>query len=211
MKLDNVMVIAAPPAEVWPALLDLERVGACIPGATIEPGGEGGTCRGTVRVKLGPVSTEYAGTVRMLDVDEERRTASLELQARETRGHGAASAIVTNQVAPDGSGATRVAVGTELRISGRAAQLGSGILEDVAAGMLDAFASGLARELSEPVSHGDPLPAGDVLDAGSLTHAALRRRLPAILTAAGALGLVAALGAMRARTRQRRRRLDYRW
>src|SRR5579884_3108333 len=132
LKLENEFVVAAPIDSVWATLLDLERVASCLPGATIEAGEESSTFRGSMRVKLGPVTMDYKGTAKLSDVDEIARIAVFTVQGKETRGQGAVAATITNRLR-DVEGSTRVLVETDLSVTGRPAQFGCGIMQDVAA------------------------------------------------------------------------------
>ena len=144
MKLKNEFTVAAPLEQTWQTLLDVERVASCLPGATIEPVGEDNTYRGVMKLKVGPVSMSYSGTVRLVDVDEDERVASFDARAKETRGTGTAAAVIRNRLEPAGEG-TRVRVETELAVTGRPAQFGRGLMEDVASKMLDDFAGRLEQ------------------------------------------------------------------
>jgi uncharacterized protein len=148
MKLENEFTVPAPVEQVWPALLDIGRVAECLPGATIEPGPGDGVFRGRMRIKLGPVTTVYEGTARLQDVDEDTHTASIAVSAREAKGQGTASAVITNRLeAVDGS--TRVVAGTDVAITGRQAQFGRGIMQDVAGAMMGQFAQRFEQQLRE--------------------------------------------------------------
>ena len=139
MNLHNEFEVAVPVEEVWPALLDIERVARFLPGAEIEPSDDPGVFNGSMRVKLGPMVVNYKGTARLGEVDEEARSAAIEVEAREARGQGRAAATITNRLVDEG-GSTRVIADTDLRITGRQAQFGRGIMQDVAGSMLDDFA-----------------------------------------------------------------------
>ena len=146
MKLENSFTVAAPIAETWATLLDIERVAKCLPGAQIEPGDEDGVYRGAMKVKLGPMTVDYRGTARLQDVDEDTHTASIAVQAREAKGQGTAAAVIRNQLEPQ-NGGTRVVAVTDLKITGRQAQFGRGIMEDVASTMMGEFAKRLESEI----------------------------------------------------------------
>jgi carbon monoxide dehydrogenase subunit G len=150
LKLENEFTVAAPVADVWKTLLDLERVAGCLPGATIEPADQEGTFRGAMRVRLGPVRMNYEGTAKLEDVNDADRTAVFSVQGKESRGQGNASVRITNRLI-EMDGSTRVLVETDLNITGRSAQFGRGIMQDVAAGMLKDF----SVCLSELMSSGD--------------------------------------------------------
>jgi carbon monoxide dehydrogenase subunit G len=185
MKLRNEFDVGVGLERTWATLLDVPRVARALPGATIEPEAEGGGYRGRMKVKLGPVVTDYTGTARVQDADEDDRVASFRVEGREARGQGSAAATITTRLAAT-HGGTRVVVETDLQITGRQAQLGRNLMEDVAGSMLGEFATRLEAELrGEPAAStgGD-----DVLDVSSAARGALLER--AGLVAAGiALGL----------------------
>jgi uncharacterized protein len=230
VKLDNEFVVAAPLDRTWSTLLDLDRVAGCLPGASLEPSAGDGVYRGGMKVKLGPMVVSYDGVARLVDIDEDDHTSTLEVQGRETKGQGTAAATIRNRLEDAGDGRTRVRVETELQVTGRQAQFGRGIMEDVAGRMLREFAGRLEQLIvagagaERSVGNGRPgrsdggaplrtstAPSGestggqdadDVLDLGSAATAALRRYAPV-----GAGLLVALLALLLPRRGRRRRRL----
>ena len=147
MQLENEFLVDAPLDQTWATLLDIQRVAQCLPGAVLETGGESGTYRGSMQVKLGPMSLKYKGTARMAEVEEDAHSATIEVKAKELKGQGTASARIRNQLTPAQQGGTKVTVQTDLSITGRPAQFGRGIMEDVAGKMLEDFAKRLEGEV----------------------------------------------------------------
>jgi uncharacterized protein len=192
MKLRNEVVVAAPLEETWRTLLDVARVVRALPGASIEADSVEGVYRGSMRVKLGPVTAEYTGAATLEDADEDERVATFRVQGREARGHGTATATITNRLVPEAAGGTRVIVETELDITGKAAQFGRGILEDASSRLLDQFASRLEAEVLGGDA-GAPAAKEEVLDVGSAAWGPLLRRYGWIaLLGAAVLGLTLA-------------------
>jgi uncharacterized protein len=146
MKLENEFSVAASIEDTWGTLLDIERVATCLPGATIEPGDEDGVYHGAMKMKLGPMNVQYKGTAKLQDVDEDTHTASIAVQAREAKGQGTAAAVISNHL-EQVNGKTRVVAITDLKITGRQAQFGRGIMEDVATSMMKQFATRLEEEI----------------------------------------------------------------
>jgi uncharacterized protein len=169
MKLENEFTVAAPLEETWRTLLDIERVATCLPGAQIEPSDEDGVYRGAMKMKLGPLTVDYRGTARLQDVDEDTHTASIAVQGREAKGQGTAAAVIENHLESQ-NGATKVRAVTDLKITGRQAQFGRGIMEDVAETLMGQFAERLERELRStavPPAKEGPEPARPSATRGS--------------------------------------------
>jgi carbon monoxide dehydrogenase subunit G len=145
MRLEHGFTVPVPVEEAWEVLLDLPRVAPCMPGATLT-GVDGDTFTGTVKVKLGPISMQYAGTGIWKERDEASGRAVIEARGKDKRGNGTASALVTAQLSADGSG-TAVSVDTDLTVTGKPAQFGRGVMQDVSDKLLDQFVACLSEKL----------------------------------------------------------------
>jgi len=147
VQFENEFVVDAPIDKTWATLLDIRRVAQCLPGAVLESDGADGVFRGSMKVKLGPATLAYQGTARMAEVEEDAHSATIEVKAKEQKGQGTASARIQNQLKPGPQGGPKVTVLTDLNITGRPAQFGRGIMEDVAGKMLQDFAKRLETEV----------------------------------------------------------------
>ena len=153
MKLENEFSVNVPLERAWETLLDIQTVAGFLPGAKIEPTDEEGVFKGAMKIRVGPMSISYQGTARLASVDEENRTVDLEVRAKEAKGQGTAAAVIHNQVVEEG-GATRVIAVTDLQVTGRQAQFGRGIMQDVAGRMLTDFAQRFEAYLLEGGENG---------------------------------------------------------
>jgi uncharacterized protein len=160
VKLRNEFTVPAAVEQAFAVLLDVQRVAPCLPGAALD-GGDGETFSGTMSIKLGPVTTRYQGTVRIQQADATAHRAVLRAQARDARGQGTAAATITTVMHEAGSG-TRVAVETELQVSGPAAQFGRGVMQDVSGKLMRQFADCLAEEIGASGAPSDT--AGPAVD-----------------------------------------------
>jgi uncharacterized protein len=148
MKLENEFTVEVPVEDVWDVLLDLERITPCLPGAALTNGADGdGEHEGAMKVRLGPVTQEYKGTVQIQEADESEHRAVLQAEGKDSRGQGTASATITSTLHDEGNGSTRVHVETDMHITGRAAQFGRGIQQSVAEKLLGRFADCLEEEI----------------------------------------------------------------
>jgi uncharacterized protein len=136
---DNEFVVDAPVDRVWEHLLDVERVAPCVPGAQLTEVVDERTWKGLVKVKIGPVSLSFAGTVALEERDDASHKAFINAKGMEQRGKGAATAEVRSWLEALENG-TRVMFSTDLTISGAAAQYGRGMLEDISQRMANEFA-----------------------------------------------------------------------
>ena len=141
MKMEQSFEVQAPLEQVWSALLDLERVAPCLPGAAITGHDEDGTYHGTFSVKLGPMTAAYNGTIKIEEVDEAAHRATLKAKGTDKRGQGGANATIVNTLT-EHDGGTTVAAVTDFTITGRLAQFGrGGIIEDVSNRLMRDFAT----------------------------------------------------------------------
>ncbi|MEU9877865.1 SRPBCC family protein [Streptomyces phaeochromogenes] len=146
MDFTNEFRVNLPPDQAWSLLTDVERIAPCMPGAQLT-GVDGDTYNGVVKVKVGPMTVQYKGVVSFEEKDDEARTAVLHARGRDTRGQGNADARVTARLVPDGDG-TQVTVDTHLTITGRIAQFGRGVIEEVSGKLLAQFVDNLERQLA---------------------------------------------------------------
>ncbi|GGI96746.1 SRPBCC family protein [Streptomyces brasiliensis] len=148
MELHHEFTVPVPVDDAWRALLDIERVAPCLPGATVEDY-DGKTVTGSVKVKVGPITVTYKGTAVFEEQDETAHRMVLTASGRETRGQGTARATVTGTLS-ERDGGTAVSVRTDLTVTGRPAQFGRGVMAEVGDRIIGQFASCLAERLSEP-------------------------------------------------------------
>jgi uncharacterized protein len=147
MKINNEFTVGAPIQQAWDTMLNLERIAPCLPGAAIQEEKDEGEYDGTMKVKIGPITANYKGTVKFEEVDEDNHRAVLQATGRDARGQGTASATIVSTLQEESDG-TKVSVETDMKLTGRAAQFGRGIAQDVATKMLDQFASCLEEEIT---------------------------------------------------------------
>jgi carbon monoxide dehydrogenase subunit G len=152
MELEHSFTVPVPKSRAWDVLLDVERVAPCMPGATLDSV-DGDEIRGRIKVKVGPINMVYAGTARFIERDEETGTVTLEASGKETRGAGTASASVKS-VLEDRGTETHVKVLTTLNVTGKPAQFGRGVMNEVGGRLLSIFATNLAATLAHDVDAG---------------------------------------------------------
>jgi carbon monoxide dehydrogenase subunit G len=148
LELTHEFTVPASIDVAWAAFNDLERIAPCFPGASLTSY-DGENFEGLTKVKLGPISLQYTGTGRFVERDEGTHTAVIEAKGRDKRGNGTAAANVTATLTAAGDDATEVTVKTDLNITGKPAQFGRGVMQDVSDKLLGQFASCLETKLGE--------------------------------------------------------------
>ena len=143
--MENEFTVEAPVEQAWETLLDLERITPCLPGAALQEE-SGDEYKGTMTIRLGPVTQKYNGTVSFEETDEESRRAVLKADGKDARGQGTASATITSTLSEE-DGGVHVLVETDMHLTGRAAQFGRGIQQDVATKLINQFAECLEKEI----------------------------------------------------------------
>jgi len=179
MELTNEFRVPLPVDEAWEVLTNIERIAPCMPGATLE-GADGDDYHGTVKVKVGPMTAQYKGTVRFVERDDTARKAVLSAEGRETKGQGNASATITATITADGDGSA-VHVLTDLTISGKVAQFGRGVLADVSTRLMGQFVDCLEKDLAASME--PSIPASGEVTRTSHTPARAAEPVDLVATA----------------------------
>lgn len=158
MRIENEFTVGVPLERAWEVLTDLEGIAPCMPGARLT-GVDGDVFSGEVRVKVGPVVSQYAGTATFASKDDAAHRAVIDAKGKDSRGSGNASALITAQLRADGDDRTVVTVETDLTISGKIAQLGGGMIKEVSTKLLGQFVACLEERLAADVA--EPAPVAD--------------------------------------------------
>jgi len=162
MKLEQSFEVSAPLQRVWEALIDVERVAPCLPGAAVTGRNEDGSYNGEFKVKIGPTSAAYSGKLNMESVDEQAHHATMQAAGTDKRGQGGAKATIESSVQEVDAGTTKVNVSTDYHITGRLARFGrGGMIEEISNRLLREFAARLQAMLAgdEAVDAGDEASA----------------------------------------------------
>jgi uncharacterized protein len=188
VKLEHSFEVAAPVETVWGLLLDVERVAPCLPGGEVTEKVDDRSYKANVKVRLGPMQLTYRGDITIAEADQAARRAVMEAKANEARGQGTARATITTLLTAR-DGGTRAEITTDLQLTGRVAQMGRGIVEEVSNRLLGQFAECLSQR------------AAEATPAETETHAVAAREASKPI---GGIGLV--LGVLLARLRRLFRR-----
>lgn len=149
MDLNHSFVVPASVEQTWAAFADLGQIAECFPGADVTRV-EGDEFDGTVKVKLGPIALVYSGTGRFVERDEAAHRMVIDAKGKDKRGNGTAGAKVTATMVEQEDRQTAVTVATDLSITGKPAQFGRGVIQDVSDKLLQQFVSCLESKVAPP-------------------------------------------------------------
>lgn len=162
MELNHSFTVHRPIADAWAILTDVERIAPCLPGAQLQEIAHeesGDVYRGVVKVKLGAIQAQFKGEAHFLDKDDSAHKAVLKASGRDTGGRGNAAATITAILEPVDDGVTNCSVLTDLSITGKVANFGRGVLNDVSDKLLAQFSSNLNTLLESGDDQGPSAPS----------------------------------------------------
>jgi uncharacterized protein len=206
VELEHRFTVPTSVSDTWEAFNDLERIAPCFPGASLTSV-EGDDFAGSVKVRLGPISLLYNGTGQFVERDEAAHRAVIEAKGKDKRGNGTASATIRAQLTPDGE-QTAVEVATDLSITGKPAQFGRGVIQDVSDKLLGQFVACLEQNLGstyEPQAEPEPsatetsAPESTPTDAETTGPTASKPQATSSNAGDGELNLLATVGPALAR------------
>lgn len=148
MELTHRFTVPAGVEETWAHFNDIASVATCFPGAQVTESDEE-SFKGTVKVKLGPIALVYTGSGTFVEKDESAHRMLIDAKGKDKRGNGTAGAKVTATMTETSPGQTEVEVVTDLAITGKPAQFGRGVIQDVSDKLLGQFTSCLEDRLGE--------------------------------------------------------------
>ena len=160
MELNDSFEVAHPIGAVWEVITDVERIAPCLPGAQLT-GSDGDVHEGLVKVKVGPITSQYKGKASFTERDDDAHRLLMSASGRDTRGAGNASAEITVALEALTETSTKVSVHTDLTITGKVAQFGRGVLADVSRKLMGQFAGNLAELVAADVASSEPEAASD--------------------------------------------------
>ncbi|MCF6378999.1 SRPBCC family protein [Nocardioides KLBMP 9356] len=170
MELSHHFTVPIGVEETWAHFNDIASVAECFPGAQVTEA-DADSFAGSVKVKLGPIALLYNGTGTFVEKDEAAHRFVVDAKGKDKRGNGTAGANVVVTMT-DAGGSTEVSVQTDLAITGKPAQFGRGVMQDVSDKLLGQFVACLEQRLAAPEPEpeatpepppgaGDPAPGGD--------------------------------------------------
>ena len=88
MKLENRCLVPADRDTTWDLVMDIPRAAVCVPGVQDVTVEEEGRFKAVLKVRVGPISLDLAGTIQVLEQDQEKGEAHFLLEAADRRVGG---------------------------------------------------------------------------------------------------------------------------
>src|SRR3954454_15471456 len=128
-------------------MLDVERLAPCVPGAEVLDQVSDDSYKVGIKIRIGPIVQQYRGEMEIVEHDESTHRAVMRARAREMRGQGRAEASMELRLTEEGQ-TTHGDMATDVSLSGPAAAMGRGIIQDVSSRIVEDFSKNLAAMLA---------------------------------------------------------------
>lgn len=163
LKIEEKVAVKASPDRVFKFLIDPEQVVSCLPGAGYDGKEDESTFLGHVKVKVGPVTTNFKGKARMEEVDEAARRVRIVGEGKDPAGGNSARMTMTGSVEPV-DGGSELRVEADVEVSGRLVTFGRGMIQSVSAQLFKQFSARIREALETPASAEPPAPPPTATD-----------------------------------------------
>jgi carbon monoxide dehydrogenase subunit G len=154
VELEKSFPVPAPADATWRFLQNIEGVAACMPGATITERLPSGALKGTVTVRMGPVTMAFRGEVEARDTDAAGQKLAPQTlrfigKGTDTTGTSGATLDLAAHVSAVDSTSSILNSKSQITMSGKAAAFGGRMMNSVADQIVKQFADNLAVKLKE--------------------------------------------------------------
>ena len=172
VTLKNSFTIDQPIERVWKFLSDPYKVAPCLPGAEILEAVDEKTYKGAIKMKLGPFTSQFKGEVTIEHLDEAAHEIRMVGKGKDVKGTGSASMTISGKLKALPDGGTEMESQSDLIISGKLAQFGARMIEDVSKSMFRKFTEAFSARLAAEAAGEAPPETADGDNAVSVTEVA---------------------------------------
>ena len=100
MLITNTFEVAKPVDKVWRFFDDIPQVAACLPGTELTDDLGDNKYLGRVKISMGPVRLQFAGTAEIKERDNEAKRIKVDAAGADERGRGQAAMTGTASLTP---------------------------------------------------------------------------------------------------------------
>lgn len=133
----------------WAQLQDIESVASCMPGAEITEKVDESNYKGKVKVKLGPVTVAFSGTIEVQSIDGGERRLHLIASGKDSKGTSSAIMDLTANIETHETSGCALAGDADVTVNGKLANFGGRMMTQVADQILQQFADNFSARLPQ--------------------------------------------------------------
>jgi carbon monoxide dehydrogenase subunit G len=128
------------PDQAWGVVSDINKLVACVPGATVVDAQGSDKATAEIEVKMGSMAMKFKGPVEIVEKDDGSKRAVIKANTKEAGGQSNADGTVTITLGGDGGKIDGTA-----NVSGKAASMGEGTVQAVLKQLVEQFSKNLAK------------------------------------------------------------------
>ncbi len=140
-------VIPVERERLWDFLMEVPKVGRCVPGVETIEAVDASAYKGSLKVQVGPIRLSLQGTITVEEQDRSAWRARMRAEANDRRLGGGIRARLSLTLAP-GEGGTRLRIETDLAVLGKIGEFGQPVIKKKADTLLEEFARNLRSALA---------------------------------------------------------------
>ncbi len=148
MKFEQTSTISARRAKVWDFLMNMENVAGCLQGVRQFEAIDEDHYEGILRVKVGPVSISFQGTVEVETRDREQWLGVVRAEAKDRKVGGGVKANLNMNLAEKSPTETEIHIVLDAHILGKIGEFGQPLIRKKTDDLLQNFAAEVRKQLS---------------------------------------------------------------
>jgi carbon monoxide dehydrogenase subunit G len=150
MIIEQRLIAPTSRANAWDVLMDVPRVGRCFPGVERVTSVGDGSFEGNMKVRVGPVSLNFSGTIQVVKKDTVKWSASFRVDGADRRIGGAVKGTVDMELVELSPEETEVMITSDVSLMGKLGELGQPLIKKKTNSVIQEFARNLVQEVSRP-------------------------------------------------------------
>jgi carbon monoxide dehydrogenase subunit G len=147
MKFTQTCLISANRETVWDFLMNMQNVATCLAGVQEFAPIDADNYEGTLRVKVGPVSLSFQGTVQVEARDREQWRGIIRAEAKDRKVGGGVRAHMDMNLVEKSPTETEMQVTLDAHILGKIGEFGQPVIRKKTEAMLQDFATQVSKQL----------------------------------------------------------------
>jgi carbon monoxide dehydrogenase subunit G len=148
VKLEKTIPLQATAGEAWLLLRDVSRVAECVPGARVTGQVDATHYRGEVRIKIGPAAATFKGEIEVRSLDAGKHELRLIGKGVDARGTSTATMDLAANLRDAGAGGSELLGVSTVSVTGKMANFGGRMLNQVADQILEQFAANFSTRVT---------------------------------------------------------------